>query len=58
MEKNKKPSLREVLSDVLMVAGGVLLCVGIGMVCFEAGVCAAGVVFIVYGGLIAGGGNE
>lgn len=58
MDKKNKPDRREILSDCLMVAGAVLLCVGIGLIDREAGIIAAGVISIIYGGLIARGGSE
>lgn len=54
----KKPNRREIFSDVLMLTGAVLLSVGIGMIDFEGGVIAAGILCTGYGVLVARGGTE
>lgn len=54
----KKPDRRERMSDGLMVSGAALVSVGIGMLSVAAGIIAAGVLAMVYGVLIARGGEK
>ncbi len=56
--KPNKPDKREVISDCLMVAGGVLLSVGAGVVNAAAGLIVAGLVAICFGILVAAGGDN
>ena len=54
----KKTNRREVISDTLMILGGITVSVGLGMVDVAAGVIAGGVLAMVFGWLIARGGDE
>ena len=55
--KEKKRNGREILSDVLLVAGGTAVSIGAGMVCIAAGVIVGGVLAMAFGWLIALGGD-
>lgn len=57
MDKNKS-NRREVISDVLMIVGGITVSVGLSMVHVAAGVIAGGVLSMVFGWLIARGGGD
>lgn len=57
MDKNKN-NRREVISDVLMIIGGITVSVGLSMVHVAAGVIAGGVLSMVFGWLIARGGGD
>lgn len=53
-----RPDCREILSDCMMVGGGVLLIIGAGISSFAAGLIVTGVVSILYGIFIAVGGDK
>lgn len=55
---DKRNDKRNIISDCLMVSGGVLLSIGAGMICAAAGVIVAGVITIVYGICIGRGGEQ
>lgn len=55
MEGNKK---REIISDTLLATGGVAVSVGVGMLHVAAGIIVAGVLAMVFGWLIAQGGDD
>lgn len=54
----KKTNRREVISDSLMILGGITVSVGLSMVHVAAGVIAGGVLAMVFGWLIARGGGD
>lgn len=58
MEQNRKPDKRERISDALMIAGGLLLSVGAGMIEPAGGLIVAGIVSMTYGAMIGQGGNK
>lgn len=53
----KKHNRREVISDCLLVAGGTAVSIGVGLLHIAAGIIAGGVMAIIYGWLIAKGGE-
>lgn len=55
--KDKKRKGREVISDVLLVAGGSAVSIGAGVIHIAAGLIVAGVLAMVFGWLIALGGD-
>ena len=55
--KEKKRNGREIISDVLLVAGGTAVSIGAGMVYIAAGVIVGGVLAMAFGWLIALGGD-
>ena len=55
--KEKKRKGREVISDVLLVAGGSAVSIGAGVIHIAAGLIVAGVLAMVFGWLIALGGD-
>ena len=55
--KDKKRKGREVISDVLLVAGGSAVSIGAGVINIAAGLIVAGVLAMVFGWLIALGGD-
>lgn len=54
MEEGKK---REILSDVLLVAGGTAVSIGVGLIHIAAGIIVAGVLAMAFGWLVARGGD-
>ena len=56
--KEKKRKGREVISDVLLVAGGSAVSIGAGVIHIAAGLIVAGVLAMVFGWLIALGGDS
>lgn len=56
MEK-KKHNRREIISDCLLVAGCAAVSIGVGLLHIAAGIIAGGVMAIIYGWLIAKGGE-
>lgn len=57
MDKNKH-NRREIISDILLVAGGIAVSVGISLLHVAAGIIAGGALTIVYGWLIGRVGEE
>lgn len=55
--KEKKRKGREVISDVLLVAGGSAVSIGAGVIHIAAGLIVAGVLAMAFGWLIALGGD-
>lgn len=58
MDKEKKPDRRELISDCLMLGGGLLLSIGAGISSVVAGLIVGGVVLMIYGILVAVGGDK
>ena len=56
MEK-KTHDRRELISDGLLIAGGIAVSVGLGLLHIAAGIIAGGVLAILYGWLIGKGGD-
>lgn len=54
----KKHRRREIISDGLLIGGGIAVSVGVGLLHIAAGIIAGGVLAILYGWLIANGGDE
>lgn len=54
----KKNNRREVISDCLLVGGGIAVSVGVGLLHIAAGIIAGGAMAILYGWLIAKGGED
>lgn len=54
MKSNKK---REIISDCLMVCGGIAVSIGVGLIYLSAGVIVGGVLAIAYGWLVGRGGD-
>lgn len=54
----KKNNRREVISDCLLIGGGISVSVGVGLLHIAAGIIAGGVLAILYGWLIAKGGED
>lgn len=57
MSKNKH-NRREALSDSLLVAGGIAVSVGVGLLHIAAGIIVGGVLAMAFGWLIGRGGDE
>jgi len=57
MKHKSNKNWREIVSDALLVGGGVAVIVGVGLLHVAAGVIAGGVLAIAYGWLIARGGD-
>lgn len=57
MEHTKKKNRREVISDCLMVGGGVAVSVGVGLFHIAAGIIVGGALAMVFGWLVAQGGD-
>lgn len=55
--KEKKRNGREIISDVLLVAGGTAVSIGAGIVHLAAGLIVGGVLAMAFGWLIALGGD-
>lgn len=55
--KEKKRNGREILSDVLLVAGGTAVSIGAGVIHMAAGLIVGGLLAIAFGWLIALGGD-
>lgn len=58
MEEKDKSNRREVLSDRLLVGGGVAVSVGVGLLHIAAGIIVAGLLAMLFGYLISLGGEE
>lgn len=56
--KDKKRKGREVISDVLLVAGGSAVSIGAGVIHIAAGLIVGGVLAMAFGWLIALGGDS
>lgn len=56
--KEKKRKGREIISDVLLVAGGSAVSIGAGVVHIAAGLIVGGVLAMAFGWLIALGGDS
>ena len=54
----KKSNRREVLSDRLLVCGGIAVSVGVGLLHLAAGIITAGILTMLFGYLISLGGEE
>lgn len=54
----KKNNRREFISDCLLIGGGIAVSVGVGLLHIAAGIIAGGVMSILYGWLIAKGGED
>lgn len=57
MKHKSNKNWREIVSDTLLVGGGVAVSVGVGLLHVAAGIIAGGVLAIAYGWLIARGGD-
>ena len=57
MDKSKHNRL-EIISDSLLVAGGVAVSVGVGLLHVAAGIIVGGVLAMAFGWLIGKGGDE
>lgn len=55
--KEKKRNGREILSDVLLVAGGTAVSIGAGVIHMAAGLIVGGLLAMAFGWLIALGGD-
>lgn len=55
--KKKKRNGREILSDVLLVAGGTAVSIGAGVIHMAAGLIVGGLLAMAFGWLIALGGD-
>lgn len=58
MEHTKKKNRREIVSDCLMVGGGLAASVGVGLLNVAAGIIVGGVLAMIFGWLVAQGGDE
>lgn len=58
MEHTKKKNRREIVSDCLMVSGGLAASVGVGLLNVAAGIIVGGVLAMIFGWLVAQGGDE
>ncbi len=56
--KEKKRKGREIISDVLLVAGGGAVSIGAGVIHIAAGLIVAGMLAMAFGWLIALGGDS
>jgi hypothetical protein len=54
----KKVNRREIISDCLLIGGGVTVSVGVGLLHIAAGIIVGGVLAILYGWLIGRGGDD
>lgn len=54
----KKVNRREIISDCLLIGGGVAISVGVGLLHIAAGIIVGGVLAILYGWLIGRGGDD
>lgn len=54
----KKVNRREVISDCLLIGGGITVIVGAGLLHIAAGIVAGGLMAILYGWLIGNGGDD
>lgn len=57
MKHKSNKNWREIVSDALLVGGGVAVSVGVGLLHVAAGIIAGGALAIAYGWLIARGGD-
>ena len=57
MEAKKNDNGREILSDCLMVGGGIAVSVGVGLFHIAAGVIVGGILAMAFGWLVAQGGE-
>lgn len=53
----KKVNRREVISDCLLIGGGITVSIGVGLLHIAVGVIVGGALAIVYGWLIGNGGD-
>lgn len=58
MKKEQRKNRREVISDALLVGGGVAVSVGVGLLHIAAGIIVGGALAILYGWLIGKGGDD
>lgn len=58
MDKKKKPRRRELVSDCLLVSGGVAVSIGVGLLHVAAGIITAGILAMLFGYLISLGGED
>lgn len=56
--EGKNKCRREILSDCLLVSGGVAASIGVGLLHIAAGIIVAGVLTMLFGFLIACGGDD
>lgn len=57
MDKNKH-NRREIISDSLLVAGGIAVSLGVGLLHIAAGIIVGGALAMAFGWLIGRGGDE
>lgn len=57
MEESKKKR-QELISDCLMVAGGITVSIGVGLLHIAAGIIVGGALAMVFGWLIGKGGDD
>ena len=57
MEEKTKNNRREVISDCLMVGGGIAVSVGVSLFHVAAGIIVGGILAMVFGWLVARGGD-
>lgn len=57
MEKNKYHR-REIVSDILMIAGSIAVSVGVGLLHIAAGIIVGGALAMAFGWLIGRGGDD
>lgn len=57
MEKNKYYR-REIVSDILMIAGSIAVSVGVGLLHIAAGIIVGGALAMAFGWLIGRGGDD
>ena len=55
--EEKKHNKQELISDILMVAGGICVSVGVGLLHIAAGIIVGGALAMVFGWLIGRGGD-
>ena len=54
----KEVNRREIISDCLLIGGGVTVSVGVGLLHIAAGIIVGGLLAILYGWLIGNGGDD
>lgn len=57
MDKNKH-NRQEIISDILMIAGGVAVSVGVGLLHIAAGIIVGGALAMAFGWMIGMGGDD
>lgn len=57
MKEKNKCDQREVISDCLLISGGVTVSIGFGVLHIAAGIIVAGALTILFGYLVARGGD-